>query len=131
MLRKIRVMLAIVSFIALTMLFLDFTGMAQQWWGWIAKIQLVPAFLALNVVLIVVLLLLTLLMGRVYCSVICPLGILQDVVTHVRGWFGKKKNRKNRFKYSTPKNYLRISMLLIFVILIILKYVPILINNTK
>lgn len=120
MLRKIRVILAIVSFIALTMLFLDFTGMAQQWWGWISKIQLVPAFLALNVVSIVVLILLTLLMGRVYCSVICPLGILQDVVTHARGWFGKKKNRKNRFKYSTPKNYLRISMLLIFVILIIL-----------
>ena len=53
MLRKIRVLLAIVSIVALTMLFLDFTGFAQHWWGWIAKIQFVPAFLSLNVVAIV------------------------------------------------------------------------------
>ena len=120
MLRRIRVILAIMSFIALTMLFLDFTGLAQQWWGWIAKIQFVPAFLSLNVIAIVILLLLTLILGRAYCSVICPLGILQDIVTHVRGWFGKKKNRKNRFEYSTPKTWLRIGVLLLFVVAIIL-----------
>lgn len=120
MLRKIRILLAIVCIIALTLLFLDFTGFAQQWWGWIAKIQLVPAFLSLNVVAILVLLLLTLLMGRAYCSVICPLGILQDVVTHIRGWISKKKNRKNRFKYSAAKTWLRLSVFSLFIVLIIL-----------
>ena len=100
MLRKLRVILAVVSILATTLLFLDFTGLAQQWWGWIVKIQFVPAFLSLNVVAVILLLLLTLLLGRVYCSVICPLGVLQDIVTHMRGWVGKKKNRKNRFKYT-------------------------------
>ena len=120
MFKKLRVFLALLCFIAVTMLFLDFTGVAQQWWGWIAKIQFVPAFLALNVVAIVFLLLLTIILGRAYCSVICPLGILQDIVIHVRGWFGKKSKRKNRFKYSKPKTWLRLSMLTIFVVMIIL-----------
>ena len=120
MFKKLRVILALLSFIAVTMLFLDFTGVAQQWWGWIAKIQFVPAFLALNIVAIVFLLLLTIILGRAYCSVICPLGILQDIVIHVRGWFGKKSKRKNRFKYSKPKTWLRLSMLTIFDVMIIL-----------
>ena len=120
MFKKLRVILALLSFIAVTLLFLDFTGVAQQWWGWIAKIQFVPAFLALNIVAIVFLLLLTIILGRAYCSVICPLGILQDIVIHVRGWFGKKSKRKNRFKYSKPKTWLRLSMLTIFVVMIIL-----------
>lgn len=120
MFKKLRVILALLTFIAVTLLFLDFTGVAQQWWGWIAKIQLVPAFLALNVVAIVFLLLLTVILGRVYCSVICPLGILQDIVIHVRGWFGKKSKRKNRFKYSKPKTWLRLSVMTMFILLIIL-----------
>ena len=120
MLRKLRVILAVVSILATTLLFLDFTGLAQQWWGWIVKIQFVPAFLSLNVVAVILLLLLTLLLGRVYCSVICPLGVLQDIVTHMRGWVGKKKNRKNRFKYSAPKTWLRIGVLSLFVVMIIL-----------
>ena len=120
MFKKLRVILALLTFFAVTLLFLDFTGVVQQWWGWIAKIQLVPAFLALNVVAIVFLLLLTVILGRVYCSVICPLGILQDIVIHVRGWFGKKSKRKNRFKYSKPKTWLRLSVMTMFILLIIL-----------
>lgn len=120
MYRKIRITLAILGFIAITLLFVDFTGVAQQWWGWIAKIQFVPAFISLNVVAIVILLLLTLVLGRVYCSVICPLGILQDVINHVRGWVGKKQKRRNRFVYSKPKTFLRIGVLLAFITLITL-----------
>lgn len=120
MLRKIRVFLALVSIVAVSLLFLDFSGFAQQWWGWIAKVQFVPAFLSLNVIAIIFLLLLTLLFGRAYCSVICPLGILQDVITHIRGWFGKKRKRNNRFKYIPAKTWLRIGVLSIFLALIVL-----------
>ena len=120
MIRKIRVCLAVMSIVAITLLFLDFTGVVQCWWGWIAKVQFVPAFLSLNVIAIAFLLLLTLILGRVYCSVICPLGILQDVVNHVRGWVGKKQKRKNRFTYTKPKTWLRVGMLLVFIVLIIL-----------
>ena len=120
MYRKFRIILAMLFFIAITMLFLDFTGLAQQWWGWIAKVQFVPAFLSLNVIAIVILLLLTLIFGRAYCSVICPLGILQDILIHIRGLVGKKKSRKNRFNYAKPKTWLRLGILIIFVVLLML-----------
>ncbi len=120
MLRKIRVTIAIVSLLAVTSLFLDFTGVAQHWWGWLTKIQFVPALLSLNVVAIILMLLLTLLLGRVYCSVICPLGVLQDVVSRMRGWIGAKTKRRNRFNYSKPKTWIRLSVLVAFILLVIL-----------
>ena len=83
---KIRRILGIIFFALITLLFLDFTGTIHTWFGWMAKIQFLPAVLALNVGVVVGLVLLTLLMGRIYCSVICPLGVLQDIF----GWFGKK-----------------------------------------
>ena len=36
MLRKIRLTIAILSFIAVTLLFLDFTGAVHAWLGWMA-----------------------------------------------------------------------------------------------
>ncbi|MBR6919682.1 MAG: ferredoxin, partial [Bacteroidales bacterium] len=71
MLRKIRVVIAVLFFIGITLLFLDFTGMVQLWLGWMAKIQFLPALLACNFLVVAGLLMLTLLFGRVYCSVIC------------------------------------------------------------
>ena len=110
MLRKIRIILATVFFAGITLLFLDFTGTIHCLTGWMAKIQFLPAFLALNVVVIVFLILLTLICGRIYCSVICPLGIMQDIIA----WFGKKA-KKNRYAYSAAKNWLRYGMLAVFV----------------
>ena len=75
MLRKIRIVLALIFFIGITLLFLDFTGTIHAWLGWMAKVQFLPAVMALNVAVIVALILLTLVFGRVYCSVICPLGV--------------------------------------------------------
>ena len=80
MLKKIRSILAVFCFIAITLLFLDFTGTIQGWLGWLAKIQLLPAILAANFITVAVLLVLTLVFGRIYCSVICPLGVFQDGV---------------------------------------------------
>ena len=75
MLRTIRLTLAIVFFALVTLLFLDFTGTLHGWMGWMAKIQFLPALLALNAGVVLLLVALTLLFGRVYCSVICPLGV--------------------------------------------------------
>ena len=83
MLRKIRIALAVVFWLGVTLLFLDFTGALHGWLGWMAKVQFLPAVLALNVAVIVGLILLTLVFGRVYCSVICPLGVFQDGVAHL------------------------------------------------
>ena len=68
MLRRIRLALAAFFFVGVTLLLLDFTGWAHHWLAWMAQIQFLPAVLALNVVVVVTLLLLTLIFGRIYCS---------------------------------------------------------------
>ena len=111
---KIRKILAGIFFVGITLLFLDFTGTIHAWLGWMAKIQFLPAVLALNLGVVIALILLTLLMGRIYCSVICPLGVLQDIF----GWVGKK-HRKNRYSYSKPLNALRYVMLGVLLVTLI------------
>ena len=68
MLRRIRIILATLFFMSVTALFVDATGMVKEWLGWTAKIQFLPALLALNVVTVLALVVLTLLVGRAYCS---------------------------------------------------------------
>ena len=112
MLRKIRLTLAVLSLMAITGLFLDFTGTLHGYLGWLAKIQFLPALLALNVGVIILLVALTLLVGRVYCSVICPLGILQDVIAWISG---QRKKMKYRFSYSPELKVLRYGVLGVFI----------------
>ena len=116
MLRKIRLTLAILFFTLVTLLFLDFTGTIHAWFGWMAKMQFLPAVLALNVGGILLLVVLTLVFGRIYCSVICPLGVFQDVVSWISG---RRRKKKYRFTYSPARNVLRYGMLGLFVIAMI------------
>lgn len=112
-LRRLRVTLAAVFFTLITLLFLDFTGTLHTLLGWLAKIQFLPALLALNVGVVVALVLLTLLFGRIYCSVVCPLGVMQDIVSWISG---RRKKRKFRFSYSPEKRILRYGVLALFII---------------
>ena len=112
MLRKIRTILAAVFFVLITLLFLDFTGTLHQWLSWMAKIQFLPAVMALNVVVVVALLLLTLVFGRIYCSIICPLGVLQDVLARFR-------RKKNKYSYSKEVRWLRYPVLVVFIIALV------------
>lgn len=116
MLRKVRLIVEIVIFTLITLLFLDVTGTFHQWFGFLAKIQFLPAVLALNLGVLIVLVLLTLVFGRVYCSVICPLGAFQDIVSRISG---KRKKMKFRFTYSPAKKWLRYSILVIFIVAIV------------
>lgn len=114
MLRTIRLTAAIVCFALITLLFLDFTGTLHTWFGWLAKIQFLPAVLALNIGVVLLLIVLTLLFGRIYCSVICPLGVFQDAVSWISG-----KRKKNRFRYSPALRWLRYGVLTVFVIALV------------
>ena len=95
MLKKLRQTLAVLFFLAVTALFLDFTGTVHAWLGWTAKLQFLPALLALNLGVIIGLVVLTLLFGRVYCSIICPLGVMQDIVSWISG-----RRKKKRYRFS-------------------------------
>ena len=91
MLRKIRIILALVFLAGITLLLV---GIGRQWWGWMASLQLLPSFLALNIPVLLGILLLTLLLGRLYCSVICPMGVFQDVVIFLRRVSGNYLNKR-------------------------------------
>lgn len=109
--KRIRLIFAIIAGIYLTFYFLDFAGLTSGWPN-LTRIQVIPALLSGSIIVLIALLLLTLLFGRIYCSVICPLGIFQDVIA----WIAKKTNRKKRYHHSQEKRLLRYSMLAITVI---------------
>lgn len=114
MIRKIRLTCGIICLTLITLLFLDFTGTLHGWFGWLAKIQFLPAILALNIGVVAFLIILTAVFGRIYCSVICPLGVFQDVVA----WVGKRR-KKLPYSYSPALSSLRYGALAIFIITLI------------
>lgn len=116
MLRKIRVTLAVLLWLAITAMILDFTDTLHHWFGWMAKIQAVPAIMALNLAIIIGLVVVTLLFGRIYCSIICPLGVYQDFVSHLSAM---RRKKKKRFHHTKPLTALRLSVFVLFVIAII------------
>lgn len=118
MLKNIRRVLALLSFVAITALLLDISGALHLWLGWLAKAQFLPAVLALNFVAIAVLLLVTFVFGRIYCSVICPLGIMQDGFGRIGAWFrGKKPYRAKK-----EHKYVRYGVWALFVLSIIVGF---------
>ena len=116
MLRKIRITLAAVCFILITLLFLDFTGTLHAVVGWLAKIQFLPAVLALHVGIVAGLIVLTVGFGRIFCSVLCPLGVFQDIISGING---RRKKKKYRFSYSPALSWLRYLVLLFFAITLV------------
>ena len=115
-LKYVRIVLAALMLLGITALLLDATGVLRHWLGWMPKVQLLPAVLALNVVLVVSILVVTFLIGRFYCAVVCPMGIFQDVFT----WAHKVLFPKRKFRYRKPQNWLRYTMLVLFVVLMVL-----------
>lgn len=96
-LKIFRIIAATAIFIAALLSFLNFSM------GWetnhVLHIQFVPALLSLaagtlGVALpLIILLLLTLIFGRVYCSFLCPTGILQDIIGRLARPFTRRTRR--------------------------------------
>ena len=88
-LRILRVVLAFAAFVFANLFFFGVAAGGELFF----KFQLLPAVLALNVVAIAAVVGMTLCCGRVYCSVVCPMGVFQDVVITLRRRFTKKGRR--------------------------------------
>lgn len=99
MLRQLRMAAGIVFFALLSLFFLDFTEVVPLELAWLAKIQFFPAMMgalagiAASLTILAILVITTLLFGRIYCSVVCPLGILQDIVGRMARFRNRKKKR--------------------------------------
>ena len=83
MLRKIRIGISALFFVLITFFFLDFAEILPNSFHRLAHLQFVPALLSLSVGILLFLIVLTLLFGRIYCSTICPMGILQDIIARL------------------------------------------------
>lgn len=119
MLRKTRIALGAVMITLVTLLFLNVSWRLNLWINWVAKIQLLPAVLALNFIVIGLLVAVTLVFGRIYCSIVCPLGVMQDFFSWIGG-----KIWKNRFHRTKEHKWLRYSLLGIFVVCLIVGFAP-------
>ena len=116
MLKKTRIALAAIFFIAISLLFLGISGELTKWFGWMPKFQFLPAVLAVNLGVILLLLAVALLFGRCYCSIVCPMGVYQDIISWISG---KRKGKKMRFSYKKEIKWLRYGIWVLFVAAII------------
>lgn len=100
-------------------LFLDFrNAFPQEAVRGLLYLQFVPSLLrfldaaAAGAAGFVVVLILTVLFGRVYCSFVCPLGTLQDGIGSLTGG----RRRRRRFRPTPPHNRLRHAVLALTVL---------------
>lgn len=110
-LKGLRVLLAALFFIPILLLFLDFTNKMPMGMHRLLHTQLLPAILGGMFGIVAVLLLLTGIFGRIYCSVICPAGVFQDIINRLFCIGKKKKKGARRFTYHAPLNGVRYVLL--------------------
>lgn len=107
-LRTFRIAVSSISFIVVTSLFLDITNrIPPSWSSVVLALQFAPAVIKTISVFgiafagVLFITILTALFGRVYCSHLCPLGTLQDIII----WLRKKKYKHRTFPFHQT-NYL-------------------------
>lgn len=123
MLRKARVLLSVVFFGLITFYFLDFAEILPNSFHRLAHVQFVPALVSLSFITLAVLILITLIFGRIYCSTVCPMGIFQDIAT----WISRKTaGKKKRFSFSPALNVLRWSVVGVTVAAFLFKFTTLL-----
>jgi ferredoxin len=119
-LKRIRVVVAILFFIGITLLFLDLGDVISlRIYKLFVSTQLVPSFMRTLVVLSItsigffLIVIITILFGRIYCSTLCPFGTLQDLIIRI----AKKIDRRRRFKYKKQPFVLHYSLFAITAVL--------------
>lgn len=116
MYKKIRRIAAAVFFVGITFLLTGINWHVGGALGWMADLQFLPALLALNLGVVLALVLLTLVFGRIYCSVICPLGVFQDLAARLGRVVKRRRGNRKPYSYSKEKKWLRYGVWVLFVI---------------
>lgn len=120
-LKPLRVVISLLFFMAVSILFLDYRHfLPASIFNKITYLQFVPStlkfisILSISAIGFILIIILTVLFGRIYCSTICPLGVFQDIISRISKRFKKKK--KKHYYFSTPYNFIRYGILIITVI---------------
>lgn len=121
-LKWFRVVLSLLIFLFIFILFIDFANtFSLAIINGVLFFQFVPSILkfinllAFSAIGFILILLLTLLFGRVYCSTFCPLGTLQDLFS----FFSRKFRKKKFYKKSKAYNWLRYAILALVVLFLV------------
>ena len=110
-LKVLRVILAILFFTPFLLFFILPSNKLPVSLHTIGHIQLLPAILNGMFIWVSILVLITLFFGRIYCSVLCPAGVLQDIINRLYCIGKKKKKGSRRFSYHQPHDWLRYVLL--------------------
>jgi polyferredoxin len=117
LLRKLRILFSSIVLICFLFVFADFrSAVPEKYINYLLYLQFVPSVLKyINLMTMaaggfMIVLLLTLLTGRTYCSFLCPLGIGQDLFSRIGG---RIKRKFRRFGYKKPHTIVRYSLLAI------------------
>ncbi len=105
-LKWLRVAAGVVIAGALTAALVDFRDAVPWWFGRLpASAQFIPALMAGMIGVWLVLALISLVAGRIYCSTLCPLGVLQDVLARLAAPWRRGKPPARR--YAQPLTWIR------------------------
>jgi len=110
--KRFRVVFSLLVFAGIAFCFASVWVKATHFLAPLLKLQFVPALLGLfagTFWICIALLLFTLLFGRLYCSLLCPMGTLQDVFIRKANLFKSKKQK--RFHYRRPHHIVRYTVL--------------------
>lgn len=127
-LRTVRIVAALAVWIVSTCALVGYGMTLPAWAGWIARIQFFPAAVAFSLTTIILWLIATLVFGRVYCSVACPLGVFQDICARLMR-LTPRARRKRQYHYSSPLTLCR-NLSLGFVVVAVLLGVSVVIVLT-
>lgn len=86
--------------------------------GLVAKIQILPLAMAGAVTALTVWCGVTLLLGRIYCSTVCPMGALQDIIARIPR-LTRSARCNHPYHYAMPNNKLRYSLAITVLVCII------------
>jgi ferredoxin len=109
-LKLFRLVISLIFLVSISLLFIDFRGIIPVWLpDIILFLQFVPSIFKFIHILgyaaigFLIIIILNLLFGRVYCSIVCPLGVFQDIISYL----AKKIRRKKRYKFAKAHTFLR------------------------
>jgi polyferredoxin len=119
-LRKGRIALSLICFSVYSVILLDLSGTipASVTRG-VLYLQFVPSaihffkLISLAVAGFIFIILLTFIFGRVYCSSVCPLGVLQDITARI----SRKLTHRKRYHFSAPYRKLNYAVLILVLII--------------
>lgn len=110
MYRCIKTIRVAVSLICLILLTDTLVGLLPDWAGmWIEEIQFMYLLGGASIGWLALWFIVTLIFGRIYCSSVCPVGTLQDILAHM------SRRRGKPYRFRPPMNRLRYGILIGFI----------------